>query len=96
MFWDRRLEKGKFIFPKDAAGHIQMTETHFKWFLTSDIQELKKMVLCLQQENKKYFPIIESQSQTIEKLKAKNDYLREQFKLTQLRKYGASSEKNIL
>lgn len=35
--WYRRLEKGKFIFPKkDAQGAIEMTRDHFKWLLASD------------------------------------------------------------
>ncbi len=34
--WYRRLEKGKFIFPKDAQGHIEMSAEHFKWLLASD------------------------------------------------------------
>lgn len=34
--WYRRLEKGKFIFPKDAEGHIEMSRDHFRWLLASD------------------------------------------------------------
>ena len=34
--WYRRLEKGKFVFPKNAAGTIEMTAEHFKWILASD------------------------------------------------------------
>ncbi|HEY8660792.1 MAG TPA: IS66 family insertion sequence element accessory protein TnpB [Hanamia sp.] len=34
--WYRRLEKGKFIFPKDAEGHIEMNKRHFEWLLASD------------------------------------------------------------
>jgi len=34
-FWYRRLEKGKFIFPKDKMGHIEVTTEHFKWLLAS-------------------------------------------------------------
>jgi transposase len=34
--WYRRLEKGKFIFPKNAQGAIEMTREHFKWLLASD------------------------------------------------------------
>lgn len=34
--WYRRLEKGKFVFPKNADGVIQMTHEHFKWILASD------------------------------------------------------------
>ena len=34
--WYRRLEKGKFIFPKDAQGSIEIDKEHFKWLLASD------------------------------------------------------------
>ena len=34
--WYRRLEIGKFIFPKNKEGHIEMTADHFKWLLASD------------------------------------------------------------
>ena len=34
--WYRRLEKGRFIFVRDAAGCIEMTHEHFKWLLASD------------------------------------------------------------
>jgi len=34
--WYRRLEKGKFIFPKSQEGNIEMTREHFKWLLASD------------------------------------------------------------
>lgn len=34
--WYRRLEKGKFIFPKNALGHIELTREHLKWLLASD------------------------------------------------------------
>ncbi|MDP1573393.1 MAG: IS66 family insertion sequence element accessory protein TnpB [Coxiellaceae bacterium] len=34
--WYRRLEKGKFVFPKNAAGAIEMTAEHFDWILASD------------------------------------------------------------
>jgi transposase len=34
--WYRRLEKGKFVFPKNAAGSIEMTHEHFHWLLASD------------------------------------------------------------
>lgn len=32
----RRLEKGKFIFPKNEVGHIEMTREHFNWLLDSN------------------------------------------------------------
>lgn len=31
-----RLEKGKFIFPKNQEGSIEMSYEHFKWLLASD------------------------------------------------------------
>jgi transposase len=34
--WYRRLEKGKFVFPKNAEGSIEITLEHFKWLLESD------------------------------------------------------------
>lgn len=34
--WYRRLEKGRFIFPKHQAGHIEMEQEHFRWLLASD------------------------------------------------------------
>ena len=34
--WYRRLEKGKFVFPKDVAGNIEMTPEHLTWLLASD------------------------------------------------------------
>lgn len=33
--WYRRLEKGKFVFPKNAQGSIEMTREHFSWLLDS-------------------------------------------------------------
>lgn len=34
--WYRRLEKGRFIFARDAAGCIEMSDEHLKWLLASD------------------------------------------------------------
>jgi transposase len=34
--WYRRLEKGKFVFPKNADGAIEMTQEHLHWLLASD------------------------------------------------------------
>lgn len=34
--WYRRLERGKFIFPKDRDGHIEITNAHFEWLLASN------------------------------------------------------------
>lgn len=31
-----RLEKGKFIFPKNGEGHLEMTRDHLEWLLASD------------------------------------------------------------
>ena len=45
--WYRRLEKGKFIFPKNAQGAIEMSREHFNWLLASDkysqVEAMKKM-----------------------------------------------------
>ena len=34
--WCRRLEKGRFVFPKNDEGKIEITDEHFKWILSSD------------------------------------------------------------
>ena len=34
--WYRRLEKGRFIFQKNAEGIIEVSDEHFKWLLASD------------------------------------------------------------
>lgn len=34
--WYRRLEKGRFVFTRDAQGCIEMTQEHFSWLLASD------------------------------------------------------------
>lgn len=34
--WYRRLEKGRFVFARDANGCIEMSNEHFKWLLASD------------------------------------------------------------
>lgn len=34
--WYRRLEKGRFIFQKNAEGIIEVSSEHFKWLLASD------------------------------------------------------------
>jgi transposase len=34
--WYRRLEKGKFVFQKNAADQIEMSNDHLKWLLASD------------------------------------------------------------
>ncbi len=34
--WYRRLEKGRFVFARNATGCIEMSSEHFKWLLASD------------------------------------------------------------
>ena len=34
--WYRRLERGKFIFPRNQEGSIEMSDEHFQWLLASD------------------------------------------------------------
>jgi transposase len=34
--WYRRLEKGRFVFQKNADNKIEMSHEHFKWLLASD------------------------------------------------------------
>jgi transposase len=34
--WYRRLEKGKFVFPKNQERQITMSTEHFYWLLASD------------------------------------------------------------
>lgn len=34
--WYRRLEKGRFVFPKNALGQMTMSHEHFQWLLASD------------------------------------------------------------
>lgn len=34
--WYRRLEKGRFVFARDAQGHIEMSHEYFNWLLASD------------------------------------------------------------
>jgi len=34
--WYRRLESGKFIFPRNASGSIELKKEHFKWLLASN------------------------------------------------------------
>ena len=34
--WYRRLDKGKFIFPRNIQGHIELTNEHFQWLLASN------------------------------------------------------------
>jgi len=34
--WYRRLEHGKYIFPSEKDGHIEVTAEHFQWLLASD------------------------------------------------------------
>lgn len=34
--WYRRLDKGRFIFPRNAEGHLELTSEHFQWLLSSN------------------------------------------------------------
>ena len=34
--WYRRLESGKFIFPRNASGTIELEQQHFEWLLASN------------------------------------------------------------
>jgi transposase len=34
--WYRRLEKGRFMFPRNAQGHLELTKEHFQWLLSSN------------------------------------------------------------
>lgn len=46
--WYRRLEKGKFVFPKNAQGSIEMSREHFCWLLASDkYSRLDAMNACV-------------------------------------------------
>lgn len=45
--WYRRLEKGRFIFARDATGHMEMSREYFKWLLASDkYSRVDTMVPC--------------------------------------------------
>ena len=49
--WYRRLEKGRFIFARDAEGCIEMSREHFKWLLASDKYSRTDTMLPSQIEN---------------------------------------------
>ncbi len=34
--WYRRLEKGRFIFPRNVQGRLELTREHFQWLLSSN------------------------------------------------------------
>ena len=34
--WYRRLDQGKYIFPRDKEGNIEIDAEHFQWILASD------------------------------------------------------------
>ena len=34
--WYRRLDKGKFIFPRNIQGPLELTPEHFNWLLASN------------------------------------------------------------
>ena len=40
----KRLEQGKFIFPKNQQGHIEISQEHFKWLLASDKYALPSVI----------------------------------------------------
>jgi transposase len=35
--WYRRLDKGKFSFPRNQSGKIELSIEHFKWLLASNL-----------------------------------------------------------
>lgn len=43
--WYRRLEKGRYIFQRDADGPINMTQEHLLWLLASDKYSRKEALL---------------------------------------------------
>lgn len=49
--WYRRLEKGRFIFARDASGCIEMSIAHFSWLLASDKYSCHKANLANSIEN---------------------------------------------
>ena len=49
--WYRRLEKGRFVFMRDASGYIEMSREHFKWLLASDKYSRIDTLLPSQIEN---------------------------------------------
>lgn len=34
--WYKRLDRGTFIFPRNVAGHLELTRAHFQWLLSSN------------------------------------------------------------
>lgn len=49
--WYRRLEKGKYVFQKDADDKIEMTQEHFRWLLASDKYSRKDASFSRRYEN---------------------------------------------
>jgi len=49
--WYRRLEKGRFIFARNAEGYVEMSHEHFKWLLASDKYSRTDTMLPNQVEN---------------------------------------------
>lgn len=49
--WYRRLEKGRFIFARDAEGCIEMSREHLKWLLASDKYSRKDTLQASKIEN---------------------------------------------
>lgn len=47
----KRLEQGKFIFPKNQVGHIEISQEHFKWLLASDKYASPDVISSVSYEN---------------------------------------------
>lgn len=47
----KRLEQGKFIFPKNQVGHIEISQAHFKWLLASDKYAAPEVISAVYYEN---------------------------------------------
>ncbi|KGP63329.1 hypothetical protein EP47_09365 [Legionella norrlandica] len=44
--WYRRLEKGKFVFPRNAQGTIELSQAHFNWLLASNKYAPRPSLAC--------------------------------------------------
>lgn len=49
--WYRRLEKGRFVFMRNALGCVEMSHEHFKWLLASDKYSRREAMLPQQIES---------------------------------------------
>ena len=47
----KRLEQGKFIFPKNQIGHIEISREHLKWLLASDKYAAPDVISSVAYEN---------------------------------------------